>query len=127
MNLPAVSDAELAVLQLLWDKGRLTVREITEQLYPRKTASDRATVQKLVERLENKGLIDRDRAQFVHTLFATVDRNAFAGQRLAETAEKLTRGSLKPLLAHLVETDQLSPEEQDEIRKLLNKHRKKNP
>ena len=125
MTLPAVSDAELAVLQLLWDHGRLTVRQMTEQLYPKQSASDRATVQKLVARLEEKGLVDRDRSLFVHTLFATVDRNEFAGQRLAETAEKLTRGSLKPLLAHLVETDQLSPEEQDEIRKLLNKHRKK--
>ena len=126
MNIPAVSDTELAVLQLLWDQGQLSARQITEQLYPAQSSSDLATVQKLIQRLEKKNLVGRDRSAYVHAIYPLMDRNEFAGQRLAETAEKLTRGSLKPLLAHLVENDQLSPEEQDEIRKLLNKHRKKN-
>jgi BlaI family penicillinase repressor len=124
MRFPAVSDAELAVLQLLWDQGRLTTRQITEQLYPKQSGSDLATVQKLVQRLENKKLVGRDRSLFVHTIIARIDRNAFAAQRLAETAAKLTSGSLKPLLAHLVESDQLSPDELDELRKLIDKHRK---
>jgi len=123
MKTPA--DSELAVLQLLWDHERLTARQIAELLYPKQTSSDLATVQKLIQRLEKKGLAGRDRTSFVHAIFATITCNEFAKQRLAETAEKLTRGSLKPLLIHLVETDQLSPEELDEIYKLLNKHRKK--
>lgn len=125
MNVPVVSDAELAVLQLLWDQGQLTSRQITEQLYPELSSSDLATVQKLVQRLENKGLVSRDRTQFAHTISAVVDRNVFAAERLAETAAKFARGSLKPLLTHLVEHDQLSEAELDEIRKLIRRHRKK--
>jgi predicted transcriptional regulator len=125
VNLPVVSDAELAILQLLWDRGQLTTRQLTEQLYPKQTGSDLATVQKLVQRLENKQLVRRDRSAFVHAIVALIDRNDFAAQRLAATAAKLARGSLKPLLAHLVESDQLSPEELEDIRKLLEKRRKK--
>lgn len=125
MKLPAVSETELAILQVLWEHGRLTARQITERLYPSQTASDVATVQKLVQRLQAKKLVGRDRTLFVHVLYPLVDRNEFAAQQLAEAAHKLTSGSLKPLLTHLVETDQLSPEEQDEIRRLLERHRKK--
>ena len=123
MTIPDVSESELAVLQLLWDAERLTVRQLTEQLYPRQTDSDLATVQKLIHRLEKKRLIKRDRTHFVHFIFATVSRNEFASQRLAETAEKLTRGSLKSLITHLVE-ERLTAEELDDLRHLLNKHRK---
>lgn len=125
MKLPLVSDAELAILQLLWDRGRLTTRQIAERLYPKQTGSDLATVQKLVQRLEQKGLVARDRSSFVHTIVAVIHRDEFAARRLAEAARKLAHGSLKPLLAHLVETDQLSDEELDDIRKLINRHRKK--
>ncbi len=122
---PDVSDAELAVLQLLWDAERLTVRQITEQLYPRQSDSDLATVQKLIHRLEQKQLVCRDRTHFVHFIFPQISRNQFASRRLAETAEKLTRGSLQPLIAYLVEAERLSPDELDEIRKLINTHRRK--
>jgi len=125
VNLPAVSDAELAILQLLWDQGKLTTRQLAAQLYPKQTISDLATVQKLVQRLENKQLIGRDRSAYAHTIVAIVDRNDFAAQRLAETAAKLARGSLKPLLAHLLESEHFSPEELEDIRKLLDKRRKK--
>ena len=125
MKLPAVSETELAVLQVLWEHERLTARQITERLYPSQTASEVATVQKLVQRLEAKKLVGRDRSMFVHVLYPLVGRDEFAAQQLLAAAQKLTSGSLQPLLTHLVETDQLSPDEQDEIRRLLERHRKK--
>ena len=124
MAIPDVSEAELLILQLLWDADRLTVRQITKKLYPRQTDSDLATVQKLIQRLEQKRLVGRDRTHFVHFVFPRISRNEFATRRLAETAERLTRGSLQPLIAHLVEAKRLSPDELDEIRKLINKHRR---
>ena len=56
-----VTDAELAVLQVLWDHGPATVRLLTDTLYPEGTAAQYATVQKLLERLEGKGCVERDR------------------------------------------------------------------
>jgi|HubBroStandDraft_6_1064221.scaffolds.fasta_scaffold44850_2 BlaI family penicillinase repressor len=125
MSIPSVSNAELGILQLLWDRGRLTTRQIAERLYPKRTPSDLATVQKLVHRLEQKKLVERDRSSFAHTIAPRVDREQFAGKRLAEAAAKLAGGSLKPLLVHLVESDQLSREDLADIRKLIDKHRRK--
>ena len=48
-----VTDAELAVLQALWELRAATIRQLTDQLYPRGNVSHYATVQKLLERLES--------------------------------------------------------------------------
>ena len=60
------TDAELAVLQVLWDQGPVTVRTITDVIYPKGTASHYGTVQKLLERLEAKGFVNRDRRPWPH-------------------------------------------------------------
>ena len=49
---PDVPDAELAVLKALWDQGEATIREIADRLYPGGETSHYATVQKLLDRLE---------------------------------------------------------------------------
>lgn len=116
---PAVTDAELAVLELAWELESATKRQIVEKLYPKCTVSDQATVQKLLERLEAKGYIERDRSSFAHVVRAAVTRAAFAGSQLKAVADKLSEGSLVPLLAHLVETKQLSAREREAIRQLL--------
>src|SRR5262245_55587135 len=54
-KLPDVTDAELAILQVLWDQGLATIRQITEAMYPQVTDARCATVQKRLERLEAKG------------------------------------------------------------------------
>ena len=56
-----VTDAELSVLQALWDYGPAATRQLAGRLYPGGTASHAATVQKLLERLENKGFVRRRR------------------------------------------------------------------
>ncbi len=116
---PKVTEAELAVLEFLWDRGEATMRDITDSLYPRGSASDVATVQKLLHRLEAKGYIRRDRSPFAHRVQATISRTDFAGQQLQAVAERLSSGSLVPLLIHLVERQTLSPAEREKIRRLL--------
>ena len=56
-----VTEAELAVLQALWDSGPATIRQLVERVYRQKGTSVYATVQKLLERLEAKGFVGRDR------------------------------------------------------------------
>src|SRR4029078_5116280 len=63
-----VTDAELAILQVLWDRGQATVREWTEQLYSEYSSSQHATVQKLLERLEAKDCVRRNRGVWPHRL-----------------------------------------------------------
>jgi BlaI family transcriptional regulator, penicillinase repressor len=120
-----VTEAEFAVLGVLWDEGERSAREITERLYPPCTPADIATVQKLVQRLEEKGLVRRDRSQRVHRFSATIPRTQFAGQQLSQLAEKLSGGSLTPLLVHLVENMRLSRRELDELRALLTSRKRR--
>ena len=116
---PEVTDAELAVLQSLWDHKTATIRQLTDVVYPQGTAGQYSTVQKLLERLEAKGCVQRDRSAWPHRFRATVDREVLIGWRLRTTAEKLCGGSLTPLLLHLLQADQFSAEERQELRTFL--------
>jgi predicted transcriptional regulator len=119
-----ITDAELLVLQVLWDSGPATIRHITESLYADGTAAQYATVQKLLERLEDKQIdgkpfVRRDRSGAAHTFTAGVGRDELIGSRLRDMAEKLCGGSLTPLLTHLVRTKRLSARERQELRALI--------
>jgi predicted transcriptional regulator len=114
-----VTDAELAILMVLWDRGPATVRQLTDELYPEGTASQYATVQKLLERLEGKGCVARDRRPWPHVFEAAVDRDELIGRQLRAVAEKLCGGSLAPLLTHLLRIENLSPKERQELRAFM--------
>ncbi len=114
-----VTDAELAILEVLWDRGPASVRQLAEQLYQKSSASQHATVQKLLERLEAKGCVRRDRETWPHTFAAAIERSDLIGRQLQQTADKLAGGSLQPLLTHLVRTGRLSAEDRQSLRSLL--------
>ncbi len=114
-----VPDAELAVLQVLWDRGPATVRELTDVLYPEGKASQYATVQKLLERLEERECVTRDRRPWPHVFRAAVDREELIGRQLRAVAEKLCGGSLAPLLTHLLRIEHLSPKERENLRTFM--------
>ena len=114
-----VTDAELAILQLLWDRGRASVRELTEQLYSEYSSSQHATVQKLLERLEAKNCVRRSRETWPHQFEAAIDRGDLIDRKLQETANKLCDGSIQPLLTHLVRGGRLSASERRSLRSLL--------
>jgi BlaI family transcriptional regulator, penicillinase repressor len=114
-----VTERELAVLQALWDGGPATIRRLTDVLYPGGGAAQYATVQKLLDRLEAKGCVRRDRAGPAHTFSAALGRDELIGRRLRDVAEKLCGGSLTPLLTHLVRTKGLTANERRELRSLI--------
>jgi BlaI family transcriptional regulator, penicillinase repressor len=116
-----ITEGELAVLQVLWDRPAASIRQITEALYPRNTASHYGTVQKQLERLEGKGFVSRDRSLFVHLFSAAVDRDALVGRRLDAVMDKLCGGSLEPILTHLLRAPRLTEEQRRRLRELIDK------
>jgi BlaI family transcriptional regulator, penicillinase repressor len=114
-----ITDAELAVLQVLWDEGPCNIRKITGELYPDGRAAHYATVQKLLERLEAKECVRRDRGGAVHSFTAMIDRDELIGRRLQSVAEKLCGGSWTPLLTHLVQNQKLSAKDRQALRNLI--------
>jgi predicted transcriptional regulator len=111
-----ITDAEWAVLQLLWDEGPAPVRRLTDVLYPKGGASEYATVHKLLERLASKGYVRRQRKAGVFLFEAAVDRDDLLGRELESLVEKMCGGSLQPLLTNLVRVKRLTA---DELRELL--------
>jgi BlaI family transcriptional regulator, penicillinase repressor len=121
VNQSPLANAELAVMDLLWrSDDRMTARQIREQLYPDATKAQHGTVQRLLQRLETKGFVERDRSISVHFFSAEISRQAYAGTQLESLAAKLTAGSIAPLITHLVEEKKISPDEIDRIRAVLN-------
>lgn len=114
-----VPDAELAVLKVLWDRGKATIREITDVLYPEGSASHYATVQKLLERLRDRKLVARNADGRAHVFSAKVERDELIRRRLRDAADKLCEGSMTPLLTQLVKGRQLDAAELSELRKLV--------
>ena len=114
-----VTDAELAILQVIWEDGQATVRSLAERLYPSEPDKQVPTVQKLIGRLEAKGCVTRDRAVWPHLYSAAIAREDLVGRRLESTADELCGGSFAPLLSYLVRGRPLSEDERRVLRGLL--------
>ena len=119
-----VTDAELAVLKVLWARGAMTAKAITEAIYPDGSESEFAAVHSFLQRLERKGLVDRDRTGFVHIFSAAVSQADVLGQELKTLAKRLGAGSIAPLVMQLIDERRLSKKEAAEIRKMLARYSK---
>jgi BlaI family transcriptional regulator, penicillinase repressor len=117
-----VTDAELAVLKVLWERGPLSAKSIAEVVYPNGAESEFAAVHSFLQRLERKGLVARDRRSFVHLFSATASQADILGQELKTLVERLGTGSVAPLIMQLIDRKRLSRKEAAEIRKLLEKY-----
>ena len=78
-------------------------------------------MQKLLERLERKRWVARDRSGPVQLFRATADRDDLIGRRLRGIAEELCEGSLAPLLSHLVQNERLSAADRKALRDLIDR------
>lgn len=119
MNSPTLTNAELAIMELLWQQDRMTARQIREELYSDRKKAQHGTVQRLLQHLEDKGFIQRDRSLSIHFFSAAIDRRTYAGSQLESLASRLTGGSFTPLITHLVEGKKLSREDLAQIRTIL--------
>src|SRR5262249_27497589 len=95
------------------------IRQVTEVLYPGGSAAQYATVQKLLDRMEAKGYVRRDRTLYVHVFTAVLDRDELIGRRLRSLAETLCDGSLTPLLTHLARAQDLTDEDRLALRAII--------
>ena len=121
MGRPAqdITESELSVLRILWDRQTATIRQLSDILYPGGEAAQYATVQKLLDRMEAKGYVRRDRTLFVHLFSAVLDRDQLIGRRLRSLAEMLCDGSLTPLLTHLARANDLTEKDRLALRAIM--------
>jgi predicted transcriptional regulator len=117
-----VTDAELAVLKVLWSRGPLAARAITQAVYPDGAESEFAAVHSFLQRLERKGLVARDRSSFVHIFSATASPADVLGQELESLVERMGGDSIAPLIMQLIDQKRLSSKDAAAIRKRLGEY-----
>ena len=112
------TNAELAILRVLWDRGPSTVRQVQEAL-----SADRdygyTTVLKLLQIMHEKGLVDRDESRRSHVYSPTQAEEETQSQLLDDLLERAFGGSASKLVLRALSDEKASPEELEEIRKLL--------
>jgi len=114
-----ITDGELSILQVLWQRGETTSRDVTAALYEEVTDPKISTVQKLLERLEAKGCVHRDRSERAHRFRALLSHEEFLRNRLQALADRVCQGDLVPLVTTLLGSKGLSRSERQQLRKLV--------
>jgi predicted transcriptional regulator len=120
-----ITDTELSLLNELWQRPSATVPELTEALYGNTQQALLATVRKLLDRMEAKGCVSRDRSRWPNHYSAAVKREELAGNRLQAAADELFDGDLAPLLTHLVRSERLTAKDRENLRQVLDELDKK--
>ena len=112
------TDAELAILRVLWDRGPSTVRQVFEVLAAEKDLGY-TTVLKMLQIMNEKGLVQRDVTDRVHTFSTTQSQTQTQRNMLDDLLDKAFGGSSTSLVMQALATRKASQEELGEIRKML--------
>ena len=116
-KLPDLSRFELQCLRKLWSRGEAPAREIHQDL---PDAPSYSTVRKIIERLEEKGAVERVRRDGKNWIYrSAVSSSAMIRKEIRRFLDGLFDGAAAPLMAHLAEMDALSLQEVRELEKHL--------
>jgi predicted transcriptional regulator len=116
--------SELQILQVLWERGPSTVREVHEALRVEK-ALGYTTVLKLMQIMTAKGLVRRDEEQRAHVYEARQPEEKTKRQFANDVLHRVFDGSAKELMLHALAGRHSSKNEIEELRRLLDEHERK--
>ena len=120
-KVPRPTEAELAILDVLWSRGRATVREVYEELYEN-DGGGYTTALKLLQVMHAKGLVERDDTQRAHVFRANVTRDTARSRLLGPIVQQLFGGKPMDLVLSVLGTgDAPGPEEVAQVRELLDR------
>lgn len=124
MSEPKLSRLEFQIMESLWTRGELSIREIQEA-FPAKRPHAYTTIQTTVYRLEAKGHVKRVRKVGNFHIFAAAISRDVAQRRLIDDLLALFGGRSQPVMAHLIESGKLTIDEVKEAEKALRKLERK--
>jgi predicted transcriptional regulator len=113
--------AELQILQVIWERGPSTVREVHEALREEK-ALGYTTVLKLMQIMTTKGLVRRNEDQRAHVYEAQQPAEKTKRQLAADMLKRVFDGSARELMLHALAAQRSTRQEIEELRNLLDEH-----
>ena len=123
MSMPRLTKLELRIMDVLWEKGASSIREIQES-FPENRTPAYTTVQTTVYRLERKGALRRAKKIGNAHIFESVIARTAAHRSLIDNLLSLFGGAPQPVMAHLIESGKITMEDLKEAQKILRKHAK---
>ena len=117
-ELPRPTDAELAILRVLWRRGPSTVKEVHDELSRRAPAAYTTTLKQL-QIMAEKGLVSRDESQRAHLYAARLPEEQTQTQLVKDLLDRAFEGSASRLVLRALSSRPASAEELAEIRQLL--------
>ena len=116
--LPALGAQELAIMKVVWRLKDVSVRQVYETLRERRPVAY-TTVMTMMNTLEGKGYLKKELDGRAFRYRPAVPERRVVTRMVKEFVERVFDGSTAPLLAHLVTSTELSDEEREELRRLI--------
>jgi predicted transcriptional regulator len=117
-KLPKPTEAELAILGVLWQRGPSTVRQVYDALNATKKTGY-TTVLKFMQIMTEKGLVSRDETPYAHVYQARLQQEQAQRTLVTDLLDRAFDGSMSGLVMQALSARKASPEELSEIRKIL--------
>ena len=118
------TQSELEILSVIWERETATVREVHDVMNARKPTGY-TTVLKLLQLMDEKGLVERDKTNRAHIYRAKTKQNETGKQMLSDVLQKVFGGSALKLVQQVLETETTTAEDLKEIRKMIQEAEKK--
>ena len=117
---PRPTDAELAILRVLWERGPSTVRQVHEALGEERETGYTTSL-KLMQIMAEKGILKRDETSMKHVYSAALEEQKTKGMLLERFVDSMYNGSASNLLMQLLGNKKTSKKELETIKELLKK------
>jgi predicted transcriptional regulator len=119
LSLPRPTDAELEILNVLWQRGAATVRDVHQAISRSKPTAGYTTVLKTMQIMAEKGLVRRDESQRAHVYEAQAAQEQTQRQLIGDLLERAFDGSAAKLVMQALSTRKASAEELTSLRQML--------
>ena len=117
-ELPKPTEAELAILGVLWERGSGTVRDVHEALYAN-DGGGYTTALKLMQVMHAKGLVERDDSQRAHVFRAVVSKERTQKRFLSDIVDRVFDGSAAAVVLRLFDCADVQPDDLKELRQII--------
>jgi len=117
-RLPALSEAQREIMEIIWDRGEIAASEVRQVLEKTRPLA-RNTIRTMLERMEEKGWLRHREEGRTFFYSAAAPRETTVGQRVVEVLDEVCGGSPESLMTALLDYRGLSPGELERIRRML--------
>lgn len=118
---------QLRIMQVLWDRGRATAREITDALNGAMSETEavaHSTVQTLLRQLEAKGAVGHEAEDRTFVFTARLKEDQVKLKAARDVLDRVFGGSVGGLVSYLLKSEELSRDELDELRRMIDRERR---